>query len=550
MPKKLSIYIIAVALSLLASIVPTLSLLAQPGQIRHEDPETIANTTDLITLFAFYLNTFERAYARQYRDAGSMLDELKYANVPAEFRYGFDQYNELSRELFDSLNRAEVLLNEASSLVAGHRADDARQKLDEAESILNSAESVMSDLETVIARLDEVFRIASRGTTSSVWQAFSRMRSSLVRLREIIGKLNQFPEDIENNKAVITSFYYQTFLQASAPANANPGLPVTVSGEVHSAGVIINRAVKVLLDGAVVGETITSGDFRFTITPPPDITEGWHTISVTAVPYERHIGTTWASLINITRLPLNISLEMPSLIIALRPFQVTGNVRQDAVPVANAGITLTLHNSKTISRTAADGSFAATVKTPLMLSSFGPQQLTIVAQPAQPWLSAVRTQRWVFIVSPANAGLVLLALIALGMVTQRWRNSRRARSRADSGLSSLTSGLAGATVDKPMSSRPGTSPESDDIRNKVLAAYRSGARLVARATGTGMTPQITLREFATAVTPRLAEAGKAFIELTDIAEIVLYSALPLETRIQTRADQLAATIEKELHGTA
>ena len=550
MSKKLFICILALMLSLLLSIAPTLSLLAQSGQIHHEDPATTAGTTDLISLFAFYVSTFERASARQYRDAGNMLNELKYANIPGEFRSVFDRYSELSRQLFDALNEVEALLNEASNLVATDQIADARQKLDEADSALNSVEPLMSDMEMATVLIGEMLYISSPATSNTLRQAFSRLGSTLTRLRELIDKLNQIRADIKNNQVVSTGFYYQTFLQVSVPASANPGLPIIISGRVSSTGATINRSIKVLLDSAAAGEAVTPDDFRFTVTPPPEMAAGRHSITVIAAQHEQYTGATWTAPSNITRLPLALAVRVPTLIIVSRPFQVTGNVQHSTSPVANVRITLTFQRSTTTSQTAADGSFVSTINTPLDLFSFGPQQLTLTADPAQPWLSPVSAQRWVFAIGPANIGLVLIALISLGMLMRRRVSTRQARSPGENGQPPPLSGAPAVTLNIPATPPSSTGDKTGDARNRILAAYRTGARAVTRATGISMTPQTTLREFASAVTPRLVKAGKAFIELTGIAEITLYSAHPLEAKHQTRADQLADTMEKELHGTA
>ena len=62
-----------------------------------------------------------------------------------------------------------------------------------------------------------------------------------------------------------------------------------------------------------------------------------------------------------------------------------------------------------------------------------------------------------------------------------------------------------------------------------------------------MSPHATLREFLDTAASLSPTAIKPFAELTTIAEVAFYSTHRPDEDIATRAEQLAAIVEKELH---
>ena len=124
---------------LLALILLGLSTLASPNRIPHEDPATSLNSPDPVLLLLFYGDVFDLASISKYKDAQSLLEYIKHANIADELQYIIDRYNSLSYELFSDLDTAETLLDEASVLLAHYQLYEAEIKLGDAEATVNNA---------------------------------------------------------------------------------------------------------------------------------------------------------------------------------------------------------------------------------------------------------------------------------------------------------------------------------------------------------------------------------------------------------------------------
>lgn len=167
--------------------------------------------------------------------------------------------------------------------------------------------------------------------------------------------------------------------------------------------------------------------------------------------------------------------------------------------------------------------------------------------PVEPQYASLQVKRWVFVINPVNIGLMLFAFLSLGLLTYS-----RARTRA------TTLREEKVVPQPPAQELPAATPpprpkfEFTGIKGRILSAYLDGLETVEKATSTLMATHTTFREFLKTATPRLPTAIKSFAELTTIAEVALYSAHRLDEDIATRAEQLAATLKKELYnsGTA
>ncbi len=75
-------------------------------------------------------------------------------------------------------------------------------------------------------------------------------------------------------------------------------------------------------------------------------------------------------------------------------------------------------------------------------------------------------------------------------------------------------------------------------------AYEAGLEVIQKRAGISIEPHITLREFLRNVTPLIPAIAEPFEELTNLAEIALYSAYRLDEAMVDRANQFSATIQK------
>ena len=368
----------------------------------------------------------------------------------------------------------------------------------------------------------------------------------------------------------VNTMFHPTHLEVLAPMTAHPGLPITISGQVSSTNGNIDRTIKVVLDDIQLAEETVGGQFSLEVTPPPQTPTGEHSLTVMATPQQRYSGVAKSLTINITRLPIQTDIQVPQLVIIPKPIQVGGKVYHNLSPVQDARINLTFKDSSSTVRTATNGSFTATVKLPhlsvststsanpffvtttpielpLDLSLIGPQELTITVEPIEPWYAPLQIKRWIFMVNPANIGLMLVAFLSFGILIYNRLRARPAALREERGIPQPTAReLPGVTPP------PRPRYQLTGIKGRILSAYLDGLEAIEKITSISMAPHTTLREFLKTATPRLPTAIKPFTELTTIIEIALYSTHRLDEDIANKAKQLATTIKEELHnsGTA
>ena len=319
---------------LLAMLSPGFSILAQPTQTPHENPITAKSSPDLTTLLLSYSNVFNLAALSQYQDAQSMLKELERTNIPDELRYIIERYNTLSHQLLTTLNNAEYLLDEASTLFSNNQPGEANEKLDSAEATIHDAQSMLDDIEAATDTLADNLGVFAASADSQLKQAYERQQENLSRLRQLINELNQLRESLSLNPLTIieTSFHHSTFLEVSAPETAYPGLPITISGQVSSTGGNVARTVKVSLDNIQLDEIKTRDKFSLEITPPPQTSTGKHSLTVVATPQGNYSGTSKMLSIDISRMPIQMDIQVPQLVILPEPIQVSGKVYHNLTP--------------------------------------------------------------------------------------------------------------------------------------------------------------------------------------------------------------------------
>jgi len=331
--------------------------------------------------------------------------------------------------------------------------------------------------------------------------------------------------------------HYPTFLEVSAPGTGYTGLPITIGGQVSSTNGDIDRTIKISLDDIQLAETTVREQFSLEVTLPQQPSIGEHSLSIVVAPQERYSGASVSQAINISKLPIQIDIQTPQLVIIPKPIQISGKVYHDFGPFKDAQINLSFKNSSTTIRASASGSFTTSLESPFDLSLVGPQEITIAIQTAEPWQDSIKVKRKVLIINPASTGLILVILISLGIIAYQRGKSRPQEERI-APQPQLRKLPAVVPIPHPKAKPTGS-------KDKILLAYARGLEAIQNISGIPMTPHATLREFLKAATPLSPTASKPFTALTELAELALYSAHRLEGSVAARAEQLAVTIEKE-----
>lgn len=523
---------------LLGIALPAVTTLALPSRTPHENPATATSSPDRAVLLLAYNQVLNLATSRKYQDALDALNELTQADLPAEISDTIGRFGDLSRKTLDNLYSAELLLAEASSFFSRDRNIDAHKKLEEAEVAIQEAGSRLEEMVTATKALADNLGVFAVPATSRMRQVYDRLNGSLNQVRQLTNELEQLRKRLAENPqpAMDNRFYPSTSLELSAPGTAYPGLPITVSGQVISAGSNAARTIRILLDDTRLAEETVTGRFSLGVTTPAQAGTGKHELTVVVTPQESYPGTYETRIINISTLPIYISTRAPGLAVLTQTIQISGLVYHERVPVPSARVSLDFRGTSTTATTASDGGFTISLEAPLSLSLMGPQEVTIIIEPVEPWYASSMIERQIFLINPLSTGLLMGILIVIGRLAYRRGQASR---REDTG-----SPRAPPREVPAFNPAPAPGPGFSAVKGRILSAYRSALEAVEKLSGAGMAPNVTLREYlkATMLSPANAER---FAELTVIAEITLYAARSPGEGTAARAEALAATIEEE-----
>jgi len=447
--------------------------------------------------------------------------------------------------LVATLNNLESLLHDASTLSSQHKITEARQRLNDADRAAQSALTLVDDVEAGNNALADMLGVfASPNQQTKLY--YDRLQNSVHQVRQLINELNRVRESLtEDPQAVIiTSFYYPTRLEVSAPEIAHPGLPITVYGQVSSNGDTLERTVRVLFDDTQLAEEMIKGRFSLQVTLPAQIPTGKHSLTVLVVPEEYYIEASTTMPIDVSRIPIQAEIQVPQTTILPKSVQISGRINHDLSPLADARVELNFKGRSSVVKTAADGSFTTSIEAPFDLSLFCPQELKIAIEPAEPWYAPHEAKRWILTINPLSSGLTLVAIISLGLILFSRLRITSLRPRVVTGV------IVKSSPPKPLSIIPVPSHKTAfaDTKGGISSAYFTTLGTIERVTGISMMPHNTLREYLNTTGTRLSKIIEPFTELTTIAENTFYSAHEPDENTVLRAERLVKIIERELPG--
>ncbi|MBI2860192.1 MAG: hypothetical protein HYX91_01640 [Chloroflexi bacterium] len=356
----------------------------------------------------------------------------------------------------------------------------------------------------------------------------------------------------QSREVTISVLFYLTDLQSSAPGTAYPGRPFTVSGRVASVG-DIDRTLRVYLDNTRMEEAVVKGNFSFTVVPPPQTPVGGHRLMVQIDSSGRHIGASNILPMVIDKLQAQADVETPGVVVLPGGVKIKGRVYYRETPLQDALVTVSFKNYVSSVRTSADGRFEASLDPPIDLSLVGPQRLSIAIEPDQPWYAGLQMQRQTYTVSSTNLGLMLIAFLSLGLLARRMGHHRTPVTEEEVSPApariSTDDTRAAPEPPAPLPSLPVFRPDLTGANGRIVAAYVEALRAIIGATGMGMAPHLTLREYLKMIAPVIPDS-KVFGELTRLAEFSLYSGRSQNNEAAARAEQLAIAVKEGFRGAA
>lgn len=341
--------------------------------------------------------------------------------------------------------------------------------------------------------------------------------------------------------------FYETKLEAAIPNQAHPGLPLKISGQVTSKDntSLEERTIKVFLDGTLIAQTTTNrqGAFNIQSTLNTQTTTKPHTVTVNVDAKGLYAGTSTAKTLNITKIASHIEVQAPTFAMLPAEIYVTGILNSNNGPLANAAVNVELSDTTATTTTAEDGSFNVTLHIPLSAVFAGTQKINVTAYPAQSWQAPAQTQTNIFVLNLFNIILIVAGIGTLGTVL--YVNSKNKPIKLNRKIQSKP---AAPTKEKLVKATLPAHPKVKvtGIKGTIIEAYLKAATTIQSATGTLLTPHMTLREFWAETKPKLNEAAEPFKELTNLTEKTLYSPLTPTIEEGEKAAALAQQIEGRL----
>jgi hypothetical protein len=402
---------------------------------------------------------------------------------------------------------------------------------------------------TVVILLDEEPAATAITGSNGSYQVLVEMPYSYVQTMAIKALYTPIGDDVDVYLASLSPpisldvVFYETKLETEAPDEAHPGLPITVTGKVTSEnGVPLSeRTVKMLSNGDLLAEAETSiqGLFEIQATLSPQTPLGEWTLTTVVEPDGVYAGVSQDRTLNIVKIPSQIGIHVPSLIILPAKMYVEGNASSALGPLQDATVTLQVGGKLTTVKTSENGEFNATIDMPLSLIFSGFQELTVNVEPAEPWHAPTQAEASIFVVNPTNIGFISAAFASMGAVLYTRLSGAKRREKAAK--------VREAAPPPSEKSSPTIFPSKAEVKfegvnGRILRAYAKTLKIVERATAASMKPQMTLREFLWEAKPKLKSASESFADLTFLAERTLYSPYVLTENEAAEVEDLALNV--------
>jgi hypothetical protein len=132
--------------------------------------------------------------------------------------------------------------------------------------------------------------------------------------------------------------------------------------------------------------TKSQGVFTDTLSVPANATDGLHYVYAAFAPQGAYGPSTNFTSIIVYRLPLNLTIKTPLIIIPGFPTKLTGFVKANGSALANSLIQLNTPWGTFNTTTNSHGRFSLSFKVPLTEFAFG-KQVTVIASPIEPYFA-------------------------------------------------------------------------------------------------------------------------------------------------------------------
>jgi hypothetical protein len=285
-----------------------------------------------------------------------------------------------------------------------------------------------------------------------------------------------------------------------------PGRAFTVRGRVQSESPPPYRSVKVSWVNMVSNvELREDGFFEIELNTPGDISDGKYALRVNAPPSGVFAPAEATITLTVERIPVNVTFNPPKIAVAGLSIHLSGSYRAGGerfnatVKVFFAGQEYTVDSN---------GEFEVWLNPPLTLLS-GCETITVRVTPRESWFSEAVLEASIPVVNPLTllASIVFLAALLVKAFGGKAEPAAKVSAEVNRGVTVKASEVQFA-------------PE--EFR-WLIDLYWEAVKFVGGVTGVFMEPYMTMREYLSAVEPKLGKLYWCLEALTSAAERALYS---------------------------
>jgi hypothetical protein len=335
-----------------------------------------------------------------------------------------------------------------------------------------------------------------------------------------------------SNIIQVNLLYLKPEISIEPVDKAFPGKTFVLKGTVQAEGPLPYSNVRVLWMGQSLSAALVQGGiFETVLHVPGNVSEGTYNLEVEAPAYEIYAPARANTTVTVMRLPLNVTLEAPSLIFAGVEAMVKGKVLSGetfnlTVTVSFAGQTFAINSS---------GEFEVKLKQPLTALT-GRQTYEVFVEPQLPWYRSLAYKGEVLAINP------LTTLIQIGLFS--FAAVKLLKGRLEAGLEAEGKASAEAVKVEAAEGLKAKPYHAAKGLEWLIDLYWQAVVIVGALTGVEMKPSMTMREYLKAVAPKLGKLRESFEALTMISEKALYKGIVTDEELKS-AREAASNLQVE-----
>ncbi len=322
-----------------------------------------------------------------------------------------------------------------------------------------------------------------------------------------------------SNTLEVNLLYILPHLDVKAVEKALPGKYFAIEGSLGAEMPYPYRQVRVYwVNETIVLQMGEDGTFKAILYTPEAIAEGKYVLKADAPPSGIFAPATATSYVDIQRMPLNVTLDIPQVVFAGVEASIKGKVNYPGIERFNVTAKLDLGREEHWEATSGE-EFDLKIN-PSMTTLTEYQTYRIQVNPQLPWYSKSSVEGTFLIVNPLTISIPVgvISIFSVKFLKEDRRKAVKGEQEA------LTETATQRTYQKEYYVEKGL--------EWLMDSYWQAVVVVSNITGVEIAPSMTIREYLNITKPRLGEVYESFEKLSEMAEKALYSPSIIEEELE------------------